>query len=423
MSQNRKARQRRRATQTPRSKNADSGFAPVVGLAEVSENATDSSSQSNEPFAVDTAPEHTTELWSRISDGDWQAIRRRTQKFVSSFPISHQDLWVDDLTITLYASVFDNTVTAFFNRDLALSVATYLTLASQSDIPAAQRWYFAEDAVSRVSRCWEYLFQVVRPFIGMDTLAHRGVKDDYLMRAAYDVHFLPKESGDTSVVYTPIEREAALERVAFGRRELRYATVDRAARQLREEIFKRYHKVHWLVQVFDLARSAEILDLIELRNQIAHWSPAASALRMPIGGRSRMSIRFGPSSGLITEDALRILLVKGMSTTRNAIALARRAIFTADIPNRIGTEPESFAVNGITCPRCDFHFLIPVKLTNAYSTLDTIDCPNCGRDFEIPQRLEEIIVSEYLYGNLLTAHLNRYTRHDVTSVLNRSGPF
>jgi hypothetical protein len=64
--------------------------------------------------------------------------------------------------------------------------------------------------------------------------------ESLLRRSALDSHLLPPEDsvhGLSRIVYTPRNANEALRDIKAGRKEVPYLAVDRAARNLRKEIF------------------------------------------------------------------------------------------------------------------------------------------------------------------------------------------
>lgn len=273
-------------------------------------------------FSIDASPHHTSEYWLTPNSVELREVKKVAASFVRGFGVEPQDLYWSGDSLEQQLLVFDQTVASFYNRDLAYSVANYLVLGLKQKYPVSQRWYLAEDAISRVSRCWEYLMQAVTALVGLDRIATRSIRDAILQRSNYDVHLLPVGSRGQQVLYTPRDSAESLTTIQTGRRELRYQRVDRAAKSLRREIFDEFVGVAGLVRTFELARTPALLDLDTLRNNIEHWTPAGSYLRRTESTAQGTTVR-GGKDGLVNPLRLQKLLRDAAGDTAEAIGLVR----------------------------------------------------------------------------------------------------
>lgn len=369
-------------------------------------------------FPVSVTGEDTYEFWVPPTREDWKEIKSLAKDYTSDFAIPHQEnYWMTDgFSEFMSFGVFNNCVVGFYNRELAFAVASYQIMGRKSKIPPAQKWFLAEDAICRVTRCWEYLMQSVTALIGLDRVATKGVMESLLRRSALDSHLLTPDSvnGLTQVVYTARSPDEALSSIKAGRREVPYLAVDRAAKNLRKEIHAKYEELPWLARVFELAREPAILDLDTLRNGIEHWSPAGSPIRRTIATNREVTIRGGTE--IAQYKVLFSLLQNAMGKTKEAIQLTRQALYAYDIPNTLDADSEALIVERIRCNLCEYRYLMPRSLVEIARKYDSIRCPNCRRD-SIPDSIEAVGVNQYVFACVVSSYLTDLDMKPSESVL------
>jgi DNA-directed RNA polymerase subunit RPC12/RpoP len=125
-------------------------------------------------------------------------------------------------------------------------------------------------------------------------------------------------------------------------------------------------------------------------------------MRRTIATGREVSIR--GRSEVVEPEVLFKLLDSAMRTTKEAIQLTRQALYTSDVPNRLGTNLESLRVERIRCHLCEHRYLVPDALVELYREIDSIRCPNCLKNSP-PKAIESIQVNQYVFGCILSSHL------------------
>jgi hypothetical protein len=405
---------RRRARGQRGGQPRSTGLGPFVGLEIHAAKTSDSSksdpsgeSDAERPtdlnWSVDRSSAVTSASWLSLAD-HWQEVQSEAERICCSFGFQMDEWSWTDVMTGLHAMVLDNLVVAFFNRDLAFAVASFYVVSRNPEYPATQVLYTAEDALTRIARCWEYLFQVVRAFLDLDVVAHRGVKDQALFNSVYDVEFLPMKQGGVSVNYNPRPDEDAIKIIAERRKTLQYQVVDRAAKSIRKQIHRRYKSAPWLDELFRLARDPNVLRVKELRDLISHVGSTASRFRYDLGGGVPGEGVSG-NAPLVEHRELQRIVPKAVDATKRAIQAARRAVYHSEIPDEVGTDGTRFSAYRCECSLCGTTHLVPNILYDFYSTTGLARCPNCGRHYPPSRSAPETIVGQYIFDTLLSGYL------------------
>jgi phage FluMu protein Com len=364
---------------------------------------------------LDTAAARAAVVWREPSPSEQQAVTTMAQEYVADFAFRLEPGLPPNIADGLFAILFDNNVSAYYNRDVAIAVSRFLAFANHGSIGTEQRLYYAEDAIVRLVRCWDYLWQSVREALDLNLLVSQGIKHDLLLGSTYDAHVVYDAAGRRRLRYEsrPIDEVLAIVRRA--RPELRVQKIDRAAKSIRKEIRKKYQDTSWLNKLFAAAQNPLYLELTRLRNEFMHVAPSSSTIRYgpknspsvpSLGMTKRTSIAWG-GPPLIDAAGLAQKLPAGMDLLRQAITIARRAVYLRDVPDRNDAIGRQFTVQRVRCVECNTKFLVPAELIGVFEEVG-VDCVNCRTIFAIhSSATDQFNVRQYVYEKVLEAHLSR----------------
>ena len=330
----------------------------------------------------------------------------RFRAFQSALKPGRRSGFVKPLLVATYITHFDGLVSAYFNRDLARAMATAeWAMEHRPEAPASI--YLVEDAVLRHCACWDYAFQMLVHFLGMqdDVLPQHQDRKLLLHMVSFNLDFI-EEGGVTHIRSTPKSRDEALR--AFRTARKRTEVIEKGARG--DRFFKRVNRTfahsEWLTVVRAHLRSQPVRRVHELRNQIAHAHPM-SAQTFPefaevgIPGPSLSLTPLKPDDIIKEFEVLR----DAHRELEAALRTIRTAMLNYAIPNVKANAGVTYQVHTLICNACSVQTFMP----QSPSGTDFLICRACGsEDSETVVCTATTTVPEPVWADMV-----RETRQDL----------
>ena len=310
---------------------------------------------------------------------------------------------------------FDRSVSLFFNRSLAGSIAIAEWATKSEDVDRSDALHYLSIAISQHCSCWEYLFQHAVYLLGFNeqTMPTRVVLDDIIRGAKYDIEFVEGPSGSLHEQRHPLARAVALCRVRQQRKRLTSLAVGERADQFFRAAAREFDtKSSWVSELRHLLRDHPVKEIHRMRNEISHNRPLGS--QTFIGGTGALP---GSAISLVggrkedPEDILRVLL-QAQDRLRKALILMRQAIIAHDVPNTKNDAGVSFGIVEVVCPKCDRRSILP-DLQESEDEEIYAFCRNCTK-IESPLSVKRRHpVSQAVFSDVL---------HEVVREISTYGP-
>jgi hypothetical protein len=314
--------------------------------------------------------------------------------------------------IGLYLAHFDGLVSAFFNRDLAQAMAVAQRSAETYPDELSTR-YVVEDAIRRHCSCWDYLFQILVHFLGLQEgmLPRRRDKDRLASMVMFDMDF-PADHGITYVRQTPKGREEALQAFRRIRKTVEFSDKGSRADRFFKRVKLQYAPSEWLSEVKRLLRTPSVREVHDVRNQIAHAHPLTAQMYP--------SFDFGgiPGPGLSYQKppniaSLMTILTAAHADLERALRVARTAVVGFDIPNSKGNAGVTFEVDELACSDCGERTFLPRLIPPSSSRF----CRACGASEDRLESVETTPVPQPVWFDMLresTADLQNLKSPPIT---------
>jgi hypothetical protein len=349
---------------------------------------------------------HDTEVWKEA-----KTIARRMHK--DFLPASSKGgAWrTESIALSIYVA---ENLEGFFNEDLAFAVGMYVSMVNRSSGSERLRAYHGENAVIRVFSLWEYIFQVLREWLGLNLARDRQMFDDLKNLSVYDLDFVPHPSGAEKVIYSPksaADSRQALRRLADN---TRYMMLDKRARAIRKQIRREYADIGFAETVINNYKTPHVARLRDVRDTVIHIHHLGAPMRF--GNDSPMPVLPGDmsmmiNSPLVAEKELCDLLRKNVRSLKDSIASLQQAIFDEDLPSPKSLAGRQFVLAHFPCPACRREFNIPTEILGILSADNSpLICPLCGYDFPIPGEYESFDTNHFVYFELLEDYPKRYRK-------------
>ncbi|MFF2795343.1 hypothetical protein [Lysinibacillus xylanilyticus] len=290
----------------------------------------------------------------------------------------------------------------YFNNDLCISVATSIAITRNTDFNLRTHAYYVENAITRISNCWEYLFIILNQFYQTDLIVGHDIRDNIIYAKCNNIKFIKKREG-FKIKITPLpdnqieEIKPSLEK----ENKLFNISINKKKNTFTKILKQKYTTNERLQSLIDIYFSEEIKEVIALRNEMVH--------RRSLGSKYTMApLAFIPGQGVSIDQQgwysfkeIDIKLEKNLVAIRQAIQLMIDIIFSNDVPNLKLNENIIFFVNKVKCNNCTKTLLINDTILKGLECIETsVICPNCNsEDTEIGEKME--VSDRYYYSNLM----------------------
>ncbi|MBT2484958.1 MULTISPECIES: hypothetical protein [unclassified Microbacterium] len=275
--------------------------------------------------------------------------------------------------IGLYLAHFDGLVSAFFNRDLAQAMAVAQRSAEAHPEELSTR-YVVEDAIRRHCSCWDYLFQILVHFLGLQdgVLPQRRDKERLASMVMFDLDF-PADHGITHVRQTPKDRQEALRAFRRIRKTVEFSDKGSRADRFFKRVRMQYAPSEWLSEVKRLLRTPSVREIHDLRNQITHAHPLTAQMypSFDFGGVPGPGLSYRKPANVVS---LMSTLNAAHSNLERAVRVARTAIVGFEVPNSKGNAGVRFEVDELACADCGERTFLPRLMPPSHNRF----CRLCG---------------------------------------------
>lgn len=289
----------------------------------------------------------------------------------------------------------------YFNNDLCISVATSIAVTRNTDFNLRTHAYYVENAIIRISNCWEYLFIILNQFYQTDLIVGNDIRDNIIYAKCHNIKFIKKGEG-YKIKATPLpdneieEIKPALEK----EHKLFNISINKKKNIFTRILKKKFTTNDSLQSLMDIYFSAEIKEIIALRNEMVH--------RRSLGSKYTMApLDFIPGQGVSIDQQgwcsfkeIDIKLEKNLVAIQQAIQLMINIIFSNEVPNLKVNEGLTFFVFKVKCNNCTKTLLINDMTLESFECIEaSAICPYCNsKDTKVGGKME--VSDRYYYSNL-----------------------
>lgn len=289
----------------------------------------------------------------------------------------------------------------FYNNDLCLSVATSISISRNTDFNLRTHAYYVENAVTRISNSWEYLFIILNQFYQTDLIVGRDIRDNMINTKCSNIEFIKKGEGYKIEITSLPDKQIEEIRPSLEKEyKLFNISINEKKNVLTKSLKQKYIINNRLQSLVDIYFSEEVKEVIDLRNEVTH--------RRSLGGKYTMApLDFIPGQGVSINQKgwysfkdIDIKLEKNLVAMRQAIQLMIDIIYSNDVPNLKSNEGSTFFVYKIKCNNCTKTILINEFVVEYFDANDNpLICPECGSDdTKAGEKME--VHDRYYYSNL-----------------------
>lgn len=307
-----------------------------------------------------------------------------------------------DFGMVMTCSPLIEEIKYYFNNDLCLSVATSIAISRNTDFNLRTHAYYVENAIIRISNCWEYLFIILNQFYQTDLIVGHDIRDKIIYTKCHDIKFIKKGEGykikvtslpDNQIeeIKPDLEKEHKLFNISINKKKNIFTRI----------LKKKYTVNDSLQSLLDIYFSEEVKEVIALRNEMVH--------RRSLGAKYTMApLDVIPGQGVSVNQQgwysfkeIDIKLEKNLVAIRQAIQLMINIIFSNEVPNLSVNGNLTFFVFKVKCNNCTKILLInDIILKGLESIKISAICPNCNsKDTDVGEKME--VSDRYYYSNLI----------------------
>lgn len=290
----------------------------------------------------------------------------------------------------------------FYNNDLCLSVATSISISRNTNFNLRTHAYYVENALTRISNSWEYLFIILNQFYQTDLIVGHDIRNNIIKAKCNNIEFIKKGKGYKIEIHPlpdkQIEEETPLLEKEY---KLFNISINKKKNVFSKTLKQKYTSNNRLQSLIDIYFSEEVKEAIDLRNEVTH--------RRSLGSKYTMApLDFIPGQGVSINQKgwfsfkdIDIKLEKNLVAMRQAIQLMIEIIYSNDVPNLKSNESSTFFVYKIKCNNCTKLMLINEFVVEYFVDANEtpLICPNCSSiDTNVGEKME--VHDRYYYSNL-----------------------
>ncbi|QKS73069.1 hypothetical protein FLK61_41505 [Paenalkalicoccus suaedae] len=289
----------------------------------------------------------------------------------------------------------------YFNNDLCISVATSIAITRNTDFNLRTHAYYVENAITRITNSWEYLFIILSQFYQTDLIVGNDIRDNMIYAKCNDIEFV-KKGNSYKIKLTPLPEKRIEEIMPSLEREHRLFNISiNKKKNVFTKILKQKYTLNDRVQsLLDIYFSEETKEIIALRNEIVH--------RRSLGAKYSMApLDFIPGQGVSINQQgwysfkeIDNKLEKNLVALRQSIQQMINIIFSNEVPNLKSNENYTFIVFKVNCNNCLKTILINDVIVKGLESIEiSVICPNCNSEnTEIGEKME--VSDRYYFSNL-----------------------
>ncbi|RAU06417.1 hypothetical protein DEJ55_08445 [Bacillus pumilus] len=295
-----------------------------------------------------------------------------------------------------------NELKFYFNNDLCVSVATSVAIARNTNFNLRTHAFYVENAITRISNSWEYLFIILNQFYQTDLIVGHDIRDDIIKTKSNNIEFF-KKNDSFKIKYTPLSENQIKEIKSLLKKEhkLFNISINKKKNMFTRVLKQKYTIDNSLQLLLDIYFSNEVKEVIALRNEVTH--------RRPLGSKYTVApLEFIPGQGVSLNsegwksfDDIDIRLEKNLEAIRHAMQIMINIIYSNEVPNLKRNEGVKFFVYKVNCNNCSKTNLInKIALECFKSIKSTPICSKCNsNDTKTGGKIE--VSDRYYYSNLI----------------------
>lgn len=299
----------------------------------------------------------------------------------------------------LYAYPLVDELKKLYNNELALSASTAQVLCGNKKISVRVKAFHIENAFTRISSIWDYIFIAINEYMQTELIASRHNKEEIIKSAC--IYKIPIVENDiTRIISQPMEEEKQKEI----QKKLRKQLVVITGSKLHKCIKDKYSYSEDLEKIFNLYESGAVNEMKELRNDITHSGNLGANFSIT---SSDFISNQAMSSKNVDFNSIRNIIIENMSIVKQAIEILNEFIINDKIPNRKGNENKEYYINQCKCNDCGCINCYADEIFGMVEKKLNLICLECGSLNVDANSNEKNKISEPVHDDILIRNIEK----------------